>query len=183
MTPVSGFSVAQKVFDLPYKLELHTVADVTEDAAARAAADFGFAHSTGDWRSMMSNAEIDLIDITAPSALRKEMALAAIAAGRHVYCEKPLAPLVSDAREMTEAAARASMKTQVGFNYLCNPMLRLSRDIATRQSLSIRSRHWHCRREAVCQSRENCMTVDVLIEQIPEQSRPACIAGLWTKRA
>lgn len=126
---VFGFATAQKVFDLPYKLELHTVADVTEDAAARAAADFGFAHSTGDWRSMMSNAEIDLIDITAPNALHKEMALAAIAAGKHVYCEKPLAPLVSDAREMTEAAARAGVKTQVGFNYLCNPMLRLARDM------------------------------------------------------
>src|SRR6185312_9105800 len=67
--------------------------------------------------------------ITAPNALHKEMALAAIAAGKHVYCEKPLAPPAADAREMAEAAEAAKIKTQVGFNYLCNPMLRLAREM------------------------------------------------------
>ncbi|WGR63183.1 Gfo/Idh/MocA family protein (plasmid) [Paracoccus sp. TD-10] len=126
---VFGFASAQKVFDLPYQLELHTVADVTEAAAARAAADFGFAHATADWRSMVADPEIDVIDITAPNALHKEMALAAISAGKHVYCEKPLAPLASDARQMADAAAAKGVKTQVGFNYLCNPMLRLAREM------------------------------------------------------
>lgn len=126
---VFGFASAQKVFALPYRLALHTVADVTEEAAARAAADFGFAHSSSDWRSMVENPEIGLIDITAPNALHKEMALAAISAGKHVYCEKPLAPLVSDAREMADAATAKGVKTQAGFNYLCNPMLRLAREM------------------------------------------------------
>lgn len=126
---VFGFASAQKVFDLPYRLELHTVADVTEDAAVRAAADFGFAYATANWRSMVENPEIDVIDITAPNALHKEMALAAIATGKHVYCEKPLAPLASDARQMADAAAARGVKTQVGFNYLCNPMLRLAREM------------------------------------------------------
>lgn len=81
---VFGFASAPKVFDLPFDIELHTVADVTEEAAARAAADFGFAHSTSDWRSMITHSDIDVIDITAPNALHKEMALAAIAAGKHV---------------------------------------------------------------------------------------------------
>ena len=49
------------------------------------------------------NPEIDLVSITAPNALHKEMSLAAIAAGKHVYCEKPLAPLAADALEMTPA--------------------------------------------------------------------------------
>src|SRR4051812_50207541 len=57
------------------------------------------------------------------------MALAAIAAGKHVYCEKPLAPLAADAREMTDAAEAAGIKTQVGFNYLCNPMVGLAREM------------------------------------------------------
>lgn len=126
---VFGFASAQKVFDLPYRIELHTVADITEDAAARAAADFGFAHSTADWRSIIADPDIDLVDITAPNALHKEMALAAIAAGKHVYCEKPLAPLAADAGEMAAAAAARGVKTQVGFNYLCNPMLRLAREM------------------------------------------------------
>ncbi len=128
-THVFGFASAQKVFDLPYRLELHTVADITPDAATRAAHEFGFAHATANWRDLISNPEFDLIDITAPNALHKEMALAAIAAGKHVYCEKPLAPLAADAREMADAAAAKGVKTQVGFNYLCNPMLRLARDM------------------------------------------------------
>jgi predicted dehydrogenase len=77
----------------------------------------------------MANPDIDLVSITAPNALHKEMALAAIAAGKHVYCEKPLAPLAQDAREMAEAAEAKGVRTQVGFNYLCNPMLALAREM------------------------------------------------------
>lgn len=126
---VFGFASAPKVFDLPYNIELHTVADITDESAARAAADFGFANATSDWRSLIGNPDIDVIDITAPNALHKEMALTAIAAGKHVYCEKPLAPLAADAQEMAEAASARGIKTQVGFNYLCNPMLRLAKEM------------------------------------------------------
>ena len=126
---VFGFASAPRVFDLPYDLELHTVADVTEAAAGRAAAAFGFAHATTDWRRIIANPDIDVVDITAPNALHKEMAIAAIRAGKHVYCEKPLAPLANDAREMALAAEAAGIKTQVGFNYLCNPMMGLAREM------------------------------------------------------
>ncbi|MCA0418447.1 MAG: Gfo/Idh/MocA family oxidoreductase [Proteobacteria bacterium] len=126
---VFGFAAAQRVFDLPFELELHTVADRDEALAAAAARALGFARSSGDWRSLVADPEIDLIDITAPNAFHREMALAAIAAGKHVYCEKPLAPTVAEAREMADAAAAANIKTQVGFNYLCNPMLGLARQM------------------------------------------------------
>lgn len=126
---VFGFTSAPRVFDLPYDLELHTVADITPAAAEEAARRLGFAHSTANWRDIVTNSEIDLVSITAPNALHKEMALAAIAAGKHVYCEKPLAPLAADALEMTLAAEAKGVKTQVGFNYLCNPMLGLARQM------------------------------------------------------
>ncbi len=126
---VFGFTSAPKVFDLPFDLELHTVADVTPEAAAHAGRELGFTHATANWRDLVANPEIDLISITAPNALHKEMSLAAIAAGKHVYCEKPLAPLAAEALEMTLAAEAAGVKTQVGFNYLCNPMLRLAREM------------------------------------------------------
>lgn len=126
---VFGFASAPKVFDLPYRIDLHSVADITDEAAACAAADFGFAHATSDWRRLIDDPDIDVIDITAPNALHKDMALAAIAAGKHVYCEKPLAPLAADAREMADAAEAVGVCTQVGFNYLCNPMLALARDM------------------------------------------------------
>lgn len=126
---VFGFTSAPRVFDLACDLDLHTVADITDDAAERARQTLGFAHATSDWRTIISNPEIDLVSITAPNALHKEMSLAAIAAGKHVYCEKPLAPLATDALEMTLAAEARGVKTQVGFNYLCNPMLALAREI------------------------------------------------------
>ena len=124
-----GFATAPRAFELPMDIELHTVADITEDAAAAAAEKFGFAHWTGDWRTMVRDPQIDVIDIVAPNALHKEMALAAIGAGKHVYCEKPLATTAADARDMTEAAEAKGVKTQVGFNYLCNPMLRLAKEM------------------------------------------------------
>ena len=124
-----GYATATRVFDLPYELELHTIADINDEAANKAAAALGFARATSDWRSLVADPAVDVVNITSPNALHKEMALAAIASGKHVYCEKPLAPLAIDAREMAEAAEAAGVKTQVGFNYLCNPMLGLAREM------------------------------------------------------
>ena len=126
---VFGFATAARVFDLPYGVELHTLADVTLAGAQAAAAGFGFAHATDRWQDLIENPDIDVVDITAPNALHKEMAMAAIAAGKHVYCEKPLAPLARDAEEMAIAAEAAGIKTQVGFNYLCNPIMALAREM------------------------------------------------------
>jgi predicted dehydrogenase len=128
-THVFGFATALKVFDLPFDIELRTVADVTEAAAQRAAAEFGFARATSDWREIILDPEIEIVDITAPNALHEEMALAAIGAGKHVYCEKPLATRSAGARRMAEAAETAGIRTQVGFNYLCNPMFACAREM------------------------------------------------------
>ncbi len=124
-----GFAAAARVFDLPFEVVLHTVADRSEALGAAAAGRLGFRHGTGDWRSLVADPAIDVVDVTTPNALHKEMALAAIAAGKHVYCEKPLAPLAADARAMADAAEAAGVRTQVGFNYLCNPMLGLAREM------------------------------------------------------
>ena len=124
-----GFATAERVFDLPVSFEMDILADATLDLAEAARAAFGFQRDTENWRDLISDPSIDIVDITAPNALHKEMALAAIAAGKHVYCEKPLAPLACDALEMAEAAEAAGVKTQVGFNYLMNPMLRLAREM------------------------------------------------------
>ena len=137
---VFGFATAQKVFDIPAKVNLHTLADIDQQTAKSAADEFGFKNSTDNWRDLVNNPEIDIIDITAPNALHKEMALEAISASKHVYCEKPLAPLFSDALEMTNAAEKMGVKTQVGFNYLCNPMITLAKEmIASGELGEIRS--------------------------------------------
>ena len=124
-----GFVTAERVFELADKLEMAMLADANAELAAAAARRWGFAQSTGDWRELVASPAIDVVDITAPNALHKEIALAAIAAGKHVYCEKPLAPTAADALEMAEAAEAAGVKTQVGFNYLMNPMLQYARQM------------------------------------------------------
>ncbi|MCY4007638.1 MAG: Gfo/Idh/MocA family oxidoreductase [Rhodobacteraceae bacterium] len=124
-----AYSAAPRLFDLGVEIELHTVADIDELSAHSIARSHGFSHVTRNWRHVTENTEIDIVSITAPNALHKEMALAAIATGKHVYCEKPLAPQTREAEELTRAAEAASIKTQVGFNYLCNPMFALARDM------------------------------------------------------
>jgi predicted dehydrogenase len=124
-----AWRTAPAVFDLAFVPEVAILADRTPELAQQAARQLGIARATGDWRDVVRDPEIDLVDITTPNALHKEMALAAIEAGKAVYCEKPLAPTASDARNMAEAAELAKVPTFVGFNYLRNPMTRLAREL------------------------------------------------------
>ncbi len=126
---IFGFATAARVFDLPFEISFKWVADQTAEQAEAARSRFGFQRATGDWRALIDDPKVDIVDITAPNAFHKEMALAAVAAGKHVYCEKPLAPLAADAAKMTAAAEAAGVRTQVGFNYLANPMLKLAREM------------------------------------------------------
>ena len=128
-THVFGVSLANRVFDLPYNLHIAKIADVSESLAGQAASELGIDKYTGDWRDLITDENIHIINITSPNSLHKEMALAAIEAGKHVYCEKPLSTSASDAKEMRNAAGASEVKTQVGFNYLCNPMLRKARQM------------------------------------------------------
>lgn len=114
--------------DIPVP-RLEMIADVDEALAAKAAHQYGFARSTMDWRALVNDPNIDVVSITTPNTLHKEMALAAIAAGKHVHCEKPLSPSLADSLAMAEAAEKAGTVTQVGFNYIKNPLLKQARDM------------------------------------------------------
>ena len=116
-------------FDLRVEPELHLLADVDEATARRSASALGFARSTGDWRELTGDPSVDIVAITTPNALHAEMALAAIDAGKAVYCEKPLSVDIPSAGAMRDAAAEANACTMVGFAYLKNPMLKLAREI------------------------------------------------------
>jgi predicted dehydrogenase len=124
-----AFRAAAGLFDLPLAPVLECLADLNEETAARAARGLGFSRSTGDWRTLVADPAVDLVDITAPNTLHKPIALAAIAAGKPVYCEKPLAPNASEAKAMVDAAEAAGIPTAVGFNYLKNPMVALAKEI------------------------------------------------------
>ena len=113
--------------DLPMRPVLHTIADATQQLAERVAGRFGFAHATGDWRRLVDDPAIDVVDITTPNHMHADMALAAIEAGKHVYCEKPLTVELADAEKLVAAAGRAGVKTMVAFNNVKTPAALLAR--------------------------------------------------------
>ncbi len=113
--------------NLPMMPVLHTLADASDDLAAAAAARFGFERSSGDWRTLLSDPEIDVIDITTPNAMHFDMAMAAIEAGKHVYCEKPLTVTLDHARQLQEAAKRKGVKSMVAFNNVKTPAALLAK--------------------------------------------------------
>ncbi len=114
---------------------LRMIADVNADGAAKAANQYGFEKSSGNWRDLVDDPAIDVVSITTPNTLHKEMVLAAIAAGKHVHCEKPLSPTLQDSEEMLIAAEAKGVITQVGFNYIKNPMLKIARDMIAGEEL------------------------------------------------
>jgi predicted dehydrogenase len=102
-------------------VRLVTLVETPAQKAADMAAQFGFETSTDDWRQVLTDPRVQLVSITTPNGLHREMAEACLAAGKHVWCEKPMALTLEDARSM-EAAARASgLVTQLGYNYTANP--------------------------------------------------------------
>ncbi|SDR52959.1 Predicted dehydrogenase [Rhizobiales bacterium GAS113] len=115
-------SVSGVYGDLP-EIELACLADADIEVARRQAASFRFARATGDWRSLVADPSIDVVSVTTPNHLHAEMAVAALQAGKHVWCEKPMATTLEDAARML-AAARASGKVAIlGYNYIQNPAI------------------------------------------------------------
>lgn len=105
------------------------IADHDAARATVAARELGFERATDDWRQLLDDPDIDVIDICTPNYLHAEMAQAALAAGKHVYCEKPLAIDVAEAATLAKAAAASGKVHAVGLNYTTNPMISVARDI------------------------------------------------------
>lgn len=108
---------------------LSILADASEDLARSAAERLGYERWTADWRVAVTDPDVDVVDIVTPNWLHYEIAMAAIAAGKHVYCEKPLAVSRDEARQMHEAARVAGVRTVVGFSYLGNPGVQLAKQM------------------------------------------------------
>lgn len=125
----NAFRSVAGLFDLPVEPKLSILADATDDLARRGANALGFARATSDWQALVEDPRVGIVAITAPNVLHAPIALAAVAAGKTVYCEKPLSTTAASALGMTEAAEAAGVTTLVGFNFLRNPMIRLAREI------------------------------------------------------
>ncbi|MFJ3582571.1 Gfo/Idh/MocA family protein [Streptomyces sp. NPDC090127] len=125
-----GWRTAGRVFDLPLRPVLAAVAG-RDRAAVRAAADrHGWAAAETDWRALVARDDVQLVDVCTPGDSHAEIAVAALEAGKHVLCEKPLANSVAEAEAMVAAAEAAAARGQVamvGFNYRRVPALAYAR--------------------------------------------------------
>jgi len=121
---------AGRMFDVPLQPRLAAVCG-RDKAAAQAVADrFGWAAAETDWRALIARDDVGLIDIAAPGDLHAPIAIAALEAGKHVLCEKPLANTLAEARAMkaaADAAYESGARAMVGFNYRRVPALALAR--------------------------------------------------------
>ncbi|MCZ4512637.1 Gfo/Idh/MocA family oxidoreductase [Streptomyces sp. ActVer] len=129
-----GWRTVGRVFDLPRRPVLAAVCG-RDAGAVRAAADrLGWAAAETDWRALISREDVDVVDICTPGDSHAEIAVAALAAGKHVLCEKPLANTVEEAEAMAEAAQAAAERGQVamvGFNYRRVPATSLARQMVS----------------------------------------------------
>jgi levoglucosan dehydrogenase len=103
------------------------IAEVTDELAAEAARRYGYERSTSDWRTVIDDPSIDIVDIATPNDAHCEIAVAAAEAGKHIICEKPLARTGDEARRMLEAVQRAGVVHMVAFNYRRTPAVVLAK--------------------------------------------------------
>jgi predicted dehydrogenase len=125
-----AWRTAPRFFDLPLAPELTAVAGRNPNGVKAAAAKYGWASTETDWRRLIERDDIDLIDICTPGNTHAEIAIAALEAGKHVLCEKPLANSVEEAAKMTavaQAAAERGVLSMCGFSYRRTPALALAK--------------------------------------------------------
>ncbi|MGX2960628.1 Gfo/Idh/MocA family protein [Peribacillus sp. JNUCC 23] len=109
--------------------EMKVICGRNTEEVVKAASQFGWEEYTTEWMELVERDDIDLIDINAPSNVHKEIAIAAARAGKHVFCEKPLALTLQDSRKMLEAIEAAGVKHMVGFNYRFAPAVMLAKKL------------------------------------------------------
>lgn len=129
---------------LPAWPRLYMLADRDTETARTAAQALGFERSTGDWRELVEDPKVDLVDITSPNNLHREMAVAALKAGKAVFCEKPLAVTLEDAEAMAIAARESGAKTMVAFNFIKSPAALHARELVRSGQIGrpVRFRGW-----------------------------------------
>jgi predicted dehydrogenase len=119
-------------FDLPLTPRMAAICGRDQAAVAAAAARLGWPAWETDWKRLVGRDDVDLVDVCTPGSSHAEISIAALEAGKHVLCEKPLANTVEEARAMAAAAARAAeggVRAMVGFNFRRVPAVALAREL------------------------------------------------------
>jgi predicted dehydrogenase len=124
--------VAPRFFDLPLRPVMSTLVGRDRAATSAAAERWGWERTANDWHDVVADPDIDLVDICSPGSTHVEIAVAALEAGKHVLCEKPLGNTVAEAERMAEAAARAAENgvfAMVGFTYRRVPAITFAKQL------------------------------------------------------
>lgn len=127
-----GWRTAPRFFDLPAEPEMAVIVGRDAERVEAARQKFGWAAAETDWRRVIDDPTIDIVDICTPGDSHVDIAIAALDAGKHVLCEKPLANSVEEAERMVEAAERAAargIRSMVGFSYRRLPAIGLARNL------------------------------------------------------
>ena len=123
---------AHRFFDLPMVPHLAVLGGRDLARTKAAATKYGWASVSTDWREVVASDDVALVDVCTPGDTHAEIAIAALAAGKHVLCEKPLANTVAEAEEMAAAAAAAAtrgVRSMVAFNYRRVPAIAYARKL------------------------------------------------------
>lgn len=125
----NAFAQAGHFFDLPYQPVLKAAAARDAGKLKAFADQWGYESTESDWRKLVERKDIDIIDIAAPNDMHKEIALAAIAAGKMVMCEKPLGRNAAESREMVDAVEKAKLPNMVWYNYRRVPAVTFAKQL------------------------------------------------------
>ena len=125
----SALSKIGMFFDNSAVINKKVICGRDEEWVKQSADKFGWAETETSWEKLVRRSDIDMIDITAPSNAHKEIAITAANEGKHIFCEKPLALTLADAREMHEIAEKNKITHQIGFNYRFVPAVLLAKSL------------------------------------------------------
>jgi predicted dehydrogenase len=120
-----GYREAPRLRDLPVRPRLRMISGRKRALVEKAAAAYGIEDVTTDWRRIVEGKDIDIVDICTPPGTHAEIAAAAAAAGKAVFCEKPFATSFAEGKPVLEGARRAGVLNAVGFNYRRLPAVSL----------------------------------------------------------
>lgn len=124
-----AMSAVGAVFNTALRPRLAVVTGSTPESSQRYRAAFGFAHAADDWRALVAHPEVEAVIIASPQTTHRAIAEAAFAAGKPVFCEKPLGASLEDAQAMVAAAAASGLPNMVGFNYVRTPATQFVRQL------------------------------------------------------
>ena len=124
-----AYAAAGTAFGDGLRPRLEMLCDINPERAIIKQAEMGFSRSTSNYMDVVNDPKVELISICVPNAVHKEIAVAALKAGKHVWCEKPMATGVDEAEEMLAAARASACQTMLGYNYTQNPLVQSARQL------------------------------------------------------